>query len=71
MAKPFEVYHREQDRFPDGMYGMPSAYRFDEENGRFEVVDVEREQSGNLPVQPRGLEVDAAPGNHSPVKFTR
>jgi hypothetical protein len=30
--------------------------------------DPEKEMSGNLPVQPRGLEVDAAPDNGTPWK---
>jgi hypothetical protein len=29
----------------------------------------ERRMSGNLPDQPAGLEVDAAPGNARPAKF--
>lgn len=32
-------------------------------------IGPERRQSGNLPDQPDGLEVDAAPGNARPVRF--
>lgn len=60
-------------------YGPPGKEGFTtplDEADRFSTERVlhnvpERRQSGNMPDQPEGLEVDPAPGNRSPVTYNR